>query len=1053
MLISDLSVRRPVFASVISLLLITLGLMSFFKLPLRELPDIDPPIVSVETSYRGATAAVIESRITQLVEDAVSGIEGIQTISANSENGRSNVTIEFSLSRDIESATNDVRDAVNRIAPQLPVEADPPQIAKQDADAQPILWLNLASDSLNPLELTDFAQRQLVDRLSAIDGVARVIVGGQQRYSMRIWLDPNELAARGLTVADVTAALRRENVELPAGRIESSTRDFTVRISRAYSTPEDFAALPVARSPQGHVVTLGEVSRVSLEAAERRSIIRGNGVQQVGLGIVRQSQANTLEVAEAVKAEVGRLGRSLPDDMRLVVAFDTSVFISESIKEVYFTLSIAMGLVIFVIYGFLGSWRAALIPAVTVPISLIATFIALWLFGFSINLITLLALVLSIGLVVDDAIVVLENCQRRVDEGEPRLVAAMRGARQVGFAVIATTAVLVAVFLPIAFLEGNLGRLFSELGLAISAAVIVSSLVALSLSPMMASKLLTPGKTHSGFSGRVDALFRRVEESYRKTLRGWLHRGPVLGVLVVATIAGSALLYGGLPKELTPPEDQGTFFVVINAPEGAGFDYTLEQGLEVERRILDLVERGDATRVIFRVPRGFGGATSEDMHTAQALVFLSPWGERPGAAELQRELQIQLDELAGVRSIVNMRTGLTRGGGQTPVQFVIGGPDYETLARWRDSILERAAENPGLVGFDADFKETRPQLRVVVDRERAADLGVSIDEIGTTLETMLGSRRVTTFERDGEEYDVLVQAERANRQAPSDLDNIFVRSRAGQLVPLANLVTLREVADAGQLNRFNRVRAVTFSARLAPGYSLGEALDWLEAVAAEELPRTATIDYRGESREYREQGDTFIVAFVLALLVVYLVLAAQFESFIHPFVIILTVPLAVFGALLGLAAFGLAPTWFGGSGVPGASMNLYSSIGLVILVGIATKNGILIVEFANQLRDAGRSVEEAVLESAALRLRPILMTSISTVAGAMPLVLASGAGSVSRFSIGVVIVSGVLIATILTLFVVPAFYRALAPYTRSPRALERQIEVEDQKHPDAIAAG
>jgi multidrug efflux pump len=1050
MLISDLSVRRPVFASVISLLLVTLGLMSFFKLPLRELPDIDPPIVSVETTYRGASAAVIESRITQLIESAISGIQGLETISASSENGRSNVTLEFSLSRDIESATNDVRDAVNRIASQLPVDADRPQVAKQDADAQPILWLNLASDSLNPLEFSEFAQRQLVDRLAAIDGVARVIVGGGQRWAMRIWLDPNELAARGLTVADVTAALRRENVELPAGRLESATRDFTVRISRAYQSAEEFASLPVARSPQGHVVTLGEVARVELDSAERRSIIRGNGVQQVGLGIVRQSQANTLEVAEAVKAEVERIGRTLPDDMRLVVAFDTSVFISESIKEVYFTLAIAMGLVILVIYGFLGSWRAALIPAVTVPISLIATFIALWLFGFSINLITLLALVLAIGLVVDDAIVVLENCQRRVDEGEPRLVAAMRGARQVGFAVIATTAVLVAVFLPIAFLEGNLGRLFRELGLAISAAVIVSSLVALSLSPMMASKLLTPGSTHTGFSGKVDALFRRIEAAYRATLRQWLHRGPVLGALVVATIVAGALLHRVLPKEVTPPEDQGTFFVVINAPEGAGFDYTLEQGLKVEERILALVERGDVRRVIFRVPRGFGGAASEDMHTAQALVFLAPWGERPPAAQIQEELQRALDEIPGVRSTVTMRTGLVRGGGQTPVQFVIGGPDYETLAIWRDRMLARGAENPGLVGFDADFRETRPQLRVIVDRQRAADLGVSIDEIGSTLETMLGSRRVTTFERGGEEYDVLVQATRENRQSPSDLENIFVRSRSGQLVPLSNLVELREIADAGQLNRYNRIRAVTFSARLAPGYSLGEALDWLEAVAAEELPRTASIDYRGESREYRQQGGTFAIAFVLALLVVYLVLAAQFESFIHPFIIILTVPLAAFGALLGLAVFGLAPTWFGGTGVPGATMNLYSSIGLVILVGIATKNGILIVEFANQLRDAGRSIEEAIQESAALRLRPILMTSISTIAGSMPLVLASGAGSVSRFSIGLVIVSGVLVATVLTLFVVPAFYRLLAPYTRSPEALGREIAALDRKHPDAI---
>jgi multidrug efflux pump len=1052
MILSDISVKRPVFATVISLLLITLGVMSFFKLPLREFPDIDPPIVSVEVSYRGASAAVVESRITQLIEDAVSGIEGINTIQAQSENGRGSVTIEFVLSRDIESATNDVRDAVNRVTAQLPVEADPPQVSKQDADAQPIMWLNLASDSLDPMQLTDFAQRQLVDRFSALPGVARVIVGGQQRYAMRIWLDRAALAARDVTVADVVAALRRENVELPAGRLESATRDFTVRINRSYASAEDFRALPITRAEQGHIVTLGEVAQVELGSLERRSIIRGNGVQQVGLGIVRQSQANTLEVADAIRAELELADRSLPEDMTLVLAFDTSVFISESIREVYLTLAIAMGLVIFVIYAFLGSWRAALIPAVTVPICVIASFIALWIFGFSINLITLLALVLSIGLVVDDAIVVLENCQRRVDEGEPRLVGAMRGARQVAFAVIATTAVLVAVFLPIAFLEGNLGRLFRELGMAISAAVIVSSLVALSLSPMMASKMLRPATTHTGLTARVDALFRRMETAYRNSLMAWLRRAPLLGAIVLGTTVLSAVLYATLPKELSPAEDQGSFFVIINAPEGAGFDYTLEQGGKVESRLLEIVERGDASRVIFRVPRGFGGASSEDMHTAQALIFLSPWGERPGAAELQAEIQTQLDEVTGVRSIVTMRQGLSRGG-QTPVQFVIGGPDYETLAEWRDRMLARASENPGLIGLDVDYKETRPQMRVNVDRQRAADLGVSVDEIGATLETMLGARRVTTFERDGEEYDVLLQAAREDRTDPTDLTNIFVRARSGQLVPLANLVSLTEVADAGQLNRFNRVRAITFSARLAPDYSLGEALDWLEGIAAEELPRSATIDYRGESRDYRQQGDTFIVAFMLALLVVYLVLAAQFESFIHPFVIILTVPLAIFGALLGLALFGLVPTWWGGSPVPGSTMNLYSSIGLVILVGIATKNGILIVEFANQLRDAGRDVADAVVEASVLRLRPILMTSISTVAGAIPLVLASGPGSVSRFSIGLVICFGVSVATVLTLYVVPTFYRLLAPYTRSPQALERQIEAEDRKHPDVIAAG
>jgi multidrug efflux pump len=1051
MLISDLSVRRPVFATVVSLLLIVIGTMAFFRLPLRELPDVDPPIVSVETSYRGASASVVETRITQIIEDAVSGIEGIETIQSSSENGRSNITVEFSLARDIESATNDVRDAVNRVTATLPVEADPPQVAKQDADAQPVVWLNLYSDRLDTLALTDYAQRFLVDQLSAASGVARVIIGGQQRYAMRVWLDRSALAARGLTVNDVVAALRRENVELPAGRIESAERDFTVRISRSYRTPEDFATLPIAKGSDGHVIALAEVARVELGAVERRSMIRGNGEQQIGLGAVKQSQANTLEVARTMRAEAERISANLPDGMQLVVAFDTSIYIDSAINEVYFTLIKSLLFVVAVIYAFLGSWRAALVLATTVPICVIATFIALWGFGYSINLITLLALVLSIGLVVDDAIVVLENCQRRVDLGEPRLAAAARGARQVAFAVMATTAVLVAVFLPIAFLEGNLGRLFRELGVALAAAVAVSALVALSLTPMLASKMLLPSAGHTGIAAWVDRTQARMEQAYRRSLGYWLGHGPLMALLVMAAIGASALLYQAVPKELSPPEDQGSFFISINGPEGAGYDYTVRQALEVEKLLMNLVDEGIVRRVIVRAPRGFGGAASEEMHTAQALVFLAPWGERPDAFAIQQRLQRELDQIPGVRSFVIMRQGLARFG-QSPVQFVIGGPDYPTLADWRDRILERALDNPNLIGIDADYKETRPQMRLAVDRQRAADLGVSVDEIGSTLETLLGSRRVTTFERDGEEYDVMLQAERGDRADPNDLANIYVRARSGELIPLANLVTLREVADAGQLNRYNRVRAVTISARLAPGYSLGEALDWLDAIAREELPRSAQIDYRGESRDYRLSGGTYMLTFALALLVVYLVLAAQFESFVHPFVIILTVPLAVFGALGALVLCAVVPTLWGGAQTQGASMNLYSAIGIVILIGIATKNGILIVEFANQLRDAGRDVRDAIIEAAVIRLRPILMTSIATVAGALPLVLATGAGANSRFSIGLVIATGTALATFLTLFVIPAFYARLAPHTRSPEAITRELSRLDTQHPEVEAA-
>jgi multidrug efflux pump len=1049
MMLSDVSIRRPVLATVLSLLIVVAGIASFGTLPLRELPDIDPPVVSISTSYRGASAAVVETRITQIVEDAVSGIEGIDTIESSSENGRSSVTLGFTLDRNLEDATNDVRDAVGRISAQLPVDVDPPQVAKVDADAQPILWLNLASDRLELADLTDHAERYLVDQLSTLPGVASVIVGGRQRYAMRIWLDREALAARGLTVQDVAAALRRENVELPGGSLEAEQRDFTVRISRSYRQPDQFAALPLAKGEDGYVIRLADVARVELGSVDRRNALRGNGVPQIGLGVVKQSTANTVAVAQAVREAAGRMQDTLPPGMSLVVAFDTSVYIDSAISEVWFTLTVTMFLVIAVIYLFLGSWRAALVPAVTIPVCIVGTFIGLDAFDFSINLITLLALVLCIGLVVDDAIVVLENNQRRVDLGEPPLVAAHRGTRQVGFAVIATTLVLIAVFVPIAFLEGNLGRLFRELGVALSVAVAISSVVALSLSAMLCSKLLVRSDGHRGLALAVDTLFRRIEAAYRGLLERHLHRHVALGMVVFAAIGASAWLYDAIPKELTPNEDQGSFFITINGPEGAGFDYTVEQALKVEEVLMRSIEQGDSRRVIVRVPRGFGGATSEDMHTGQAILFLNPWGERPDAFVIQSKLQQELDQIPGVRSQVIMRSGLSRGGGGTPVQFVIGGPDFETLAAWRDRVIARAEQVPGLIGVDTDYKETRPQLRVAVDRQRAADLGVSVEAIGSTLETMLGSRRVTTFERDGEEYDVILQASREDRMGPADLANLYVRSeRSGELVPLANLVTLREVAEPGEFRRFNRLRAITISARLAPNYTLGQALDELERIAREELPATAQLDFRGQSRDLKQAGGAVMVTFALAMLVVFLVLAAQFESFVHPFVIMLTVPLAVLGALLALFGFGQLAPLFGGSGI-GATLNIYSQVGILILIGVATKNGILIVEFANQLRDAGESVRQAVIDAAVLRLRPILMTSLSTSAGALPLVLASGAGANSRFTIGLVIIAGVLFSTLLTLFVVPAFYQWLAGYTRSPDALAKELDELEASTPVA----
>lgn len=1039
MKLSDLSIKRPVLAVVMSLLLIVLGVMSFMRLTLRELPNIDPPVVSVEVTYPGASAAVVETRVTQILEDALAGIEGIETIESRSSNGRSQVTIEFTLTRDIEAAANDVRDKVSRVMDRMPDEADPPEVQKVEADADVILWLNMSSTKMDTLQLTDYADRYIVDQLSALDGVAQVRISGAQRYAMRIWLDRAAMAARGITASDVEAALRRENIELPAGRIESETRDFTLRVERGYMTAEQFARMPLSKGADGYVVRVGDVARVELTTEERRAYFRSNGRPNVGLGIVKTSTANALDVARAARAAADRIRPTLPEGTQIFVAYDSTVFIEASVERVYATLVEAMILVFAVIWLFLGSLRAALIPAVTVPVCLITSFIALYAFGFSINLLTLLALVLCIGLVVDDAIVVLENIQRRADLGEPPLVAARRGTAQVAFAVIATTAVLVAVFLPVGFMEGNTGRLFRELSVALAAAVAISAFVALTLTPMMSSKLVRPHSKPKGFNAWMNRQLARLSDGYGHQVQRMVAMPGrrILLILLIAMgacLAVAAVLGLRVPKELAPMEDRGSFFVSIQGPEGAGFDYTVKQIQQVEHLFADNIGEGKPIqRANARVPGGFGA--SEEMHTGQVIVFLQDWSKRKeSTTEVLESVRGQLEKMPGIRAQPSQRTGLVRGGGQ-PFRMVLGGPDYNELSQWRDRMMARMEQNPGLYGVDSDYKETRPQMRVNIDRSRAADLGVSVQEIGRTLETMMGSRQVTTFVDNGEEYDVLMQADRERRSSPADLANTYVRGGAGELIPLSNLVTLSEIAEPGSFNRFNRLRAITLTASLAPGYTLGEAMGWAQQVAQEELPDYAQIDWKGESREYLKAGGAVLLTFALALLIVYLVLAAQFESFIHPLVIMLTVPLAVLGALIGL--------W-----VTGGTLNLFSQIGIVMLIGLAAKNGILIVEFANQLRDEGMSVARAIAESSKVRLRPILMTSVATVMGAVPLVVAGGPGSASRATIGIVVIFGVSFSTLLSLYVVPAFYALLAPFTRSPEAVAHELQrLEDETPP------
>jgi multidrug efflux pump len=1027
-ILSDVSVTRPVFAAVLSLLLVAFGLVAFDRLPLREYPDIDPPVVSVDTAYPGAAANVVENRITRLIEDRIAGVEGIESIESTSEDGRSSITIRFSIARDIDGAANDVRDRVAAVVEDLPIEADPPEIRKVDANEDVIMWMNLASDRMTVPELSDYARRYLVDRFSVIDGVARVRTGGGQDFAMRIWLDRMGLAARGLTVADVEAALRAENVELPAGSVESLDRQFSVRVDRAFNTAEDFAQLVLARGEDGYLVRLGDVARVERGTTEDRILFRGNGVAMVGVGIVKQSTANTIAVAEAAKAEMARINETLPEGMTLNQSYDTSVFVKEAIFQVYKTLAIAIGLVVLVIFLFLGSVRATLVPAVTVPVSLVATSIVLLALGFSINILTLLALVLAIGLVVDDSIVVLENIHRRMEEyGETRLVAAFRGTRQVGFAVVATSLVLAAVFVPIAFLQGDVGRLFAEFALTMVAAVAFSTLIALTLSPMLASQVLT-ARQGGGLTAGIDRGFAWVRRAYRALLRLFLRQKWLIGLMFAATIGAAVWLFQAIPQEYAPREDRGAFFILVNGPEGASYDYMVEYMDEIERRLLPYAESGEAIRVLVRAPRSFGGA--QIFSTGFVIVVLNEFAQRRSAWAIMDEVRAKLAGLPGVTAFPVMRQGFGARI-QKPVQFVIGGGTYEELAAWRDILVaEIEADNPGLTGVDWDYKETKPQLRVAIDYDRAAEIGVSVGTIGRTLETMLGSRRVTTYLDAGEEYDVILEGERDAQRTPASLENIYVRSeRSGALIPLANLVDIREVADSQSLNRYNRLRAITIEADLADGLALGEALAYLEGLVAEHLPDQAQVDYKGLSQDFRDSASGVLFVFLLGLAVVFLVLAAQFESWIHPFVIMLTVPLAMAGALLGLWATGL-------------TMNLYSEIGLIMLVGLAAKNGILIVEFTNQLRDQGRAFGEALLEATDVRLRPIVMTGITTAAGSIPLLLSGGAGAETRTVIGTVILFGVLAATLFTLFVVPVAYDLLARRTGSPGEVKRRLEKE-----------
>ncbi|MEO1091521.1 MAG: efflux RND transporter permease subunit [Pseudomonadota bacterium] len=1025
MTLSDLAVRRPVLATVVNLLVVVLGIAALQQLPVRELPDVDSSVVTVTTTYPGAAAAVIDTEVVEVIEGALSGIAGVERLTSSSRLGRASTVVTFVPGRNIDEAANDVRDAVGRVRAELPDDADEPRILKSDVDADPVMRIAVTSDRLSPAGITDYVERFVLDRLRTIDGVASVEIAGERRYAIRIWLDRRALAARDLTVADVEDALRRNNMELPAGEVRSVERRFAVRVDSRLGDVDAFRNLVIARVGD-FPIRLADVATVEVGVADDETRVRTNDRDAIGLRIVRQPQSNTVALSAAVRAELDLLRPNLPAGMSIIIGSDDAVFIGASIRQVVIALGLSLVFVVAVIFAFLASFRATLVPAVTIPVALIGSFLLIHALGFSLNTLTLLALLLAIGLVVDDAIVVLENVQRRIELGETPLVASLRGSRQVTFAVVATSVTLIAVFVPIALLEGAIGRLFVEFGLVLAAAVVISTFVALTACPALASRLLASRAGTGGAAAGLDRLTRWLQDRYRRALNAALRAPLPLLALALVLAGGAVAIHGNIARELVPAEDQAVVFVRVVGPEGATASLTDDQARRIERLAQPLVDDGTVRTV--HVIVGSRGR----LNAAFLVLRLAPWDERTMThAEVVGELAPGLRTVPGVRAFAFTPSGLgLRRSGSSALQVVIGGPDQDQVQEWAETLEDAAERNPGLRNVDLNFEQNQAQLAVDIDRQRADDLGVSVEAIAATLRTMLASREVTSWVDRGREYPVILQAREADRRTPADLQNLFVRAGDGEtLVPLTALVTVAEDTAPPTLRRYDRLPSVTLSASLKEGYDLGSAIDFVEATAARTLPETARVGFTGESQRFLDASYGLVFTLVLALVIVFLVLAAQFESFVDPIVIMLSVPLALAGAVYALALAGL-------------SLNVFSQIGMVLLIGLTAKNGILIVEFANQLRDEGKSVREAAIEASVLRLRPIVMTIVSTILGAMPLVMASGAGAESRIAIGTVIVGGLSLSSLLTLFLTPVLYDLLARAT-GPRNQTDRVLADD----------
>jgi len=1019
MQLAEISIRRPVFATVLSLLVLLVGAVSFTRLTVREYPKIDEPVVTVSVRYAGASAEVIESQVTKPLEDSIAGIDAVDVITSISRAEQSQISVRFRLEKDADNAAAEVRDRTARVRNRLPDAVDEPVIAKVEADASPVMWLAFSSDTRSPLEINDLLNRIVKPRLQTVTGVADVPIYGERRYAMRIWLDPERMAGYRLTTQDVEDAIRRNNLELPAGRIESQQREFSVTSQTELARPAQFSDI-VIRTVNGFPVRMRDVARVEESAASDRSRVRLNGRDAISMGVIRQATANPLELSAGVRAMLPTLKADLPADITIDIANDNSVFIDRSVKSVYQTIAEAVVLVALVIFVFLRTLRASIIPIITIPVSLVGTFALMALAGFSINTLTLLALVLAIGLVVDDAIVMLENIYRHIEEGLDPFSAAIKGAKEIGFAIVAMTLTLVAVYAPLAFTPGRTGRLFVEFALALAGAVVVSGFVALTLSPMMCSLLLKHNPKPNWFDRSMERWLTAMSDAYGRLLRWvvtarWGGGGGLRGALfqarwlvvgvMLASAVGLALVYPKMKQELSPLEDRGTILVNVTAPDGATLDYTNRYALELEKIGRDYPE----------FDRIFANIGNPTVAQGSVIYRTVDWEQRERSTlDMARELQPKVGALPGVNAFLITPPSLGQGFRSRPLTYVIQTSDsYENLNAVTRQMLAEMAKNPGIIAPDADLRLNKPELRISVNRERAADLGVGVDVVARAIETMLGGRTVTRYKRDAEQYDVIVQTEARGRTTPENIDSIYVRGRNDAMIPLSSLVNVKESVSPRELNHFGQRRSVTITANLSPDYSLGEALKFMDDTAAKVLKPGYTTDLNGTSREFKSSQGALGVVFLLALVFIFLVLAAQFESFIDPLVIMVSVPLSMIGALLALQ-------WSGGS------LNVYSQIGLITLVGLITKHGILIVEFTNQLREEGMEMVDALVKASAQRLRPILMTTGAMVLGAVPLALATGAGAETRSQIGWVIVGGMSLGTLLTIFVVPTMYTLFA---------------------------